>query len=161
MVGLHGEAASSAGWAWFGGGSLAAGGGGMALSHVILPGIGTAVAVTVSAGISHSEANKIAKKCEEIEAANKKNSLVLSTVRAGVKATNTFETKLVYWNQYLAEELKVARTALFRFGPISWLVRMLRYLFRGVYYNSDELLVIDRLGKAVERFLSQFQSEEK
>jgi len=56
MAPLHGAAAANAGWAWLGGGALAAGGGGMALGHLILPGIGTAVAVTASSVLSHREA---------------------------------------------------------------------------------------------------------
>lgn len=35
------------------------GGGGMALGHFVLPGIGTAVAVAVSSTLSHREANRI------------------------------------------------------------------------------------------------------
>ncbi len=40
---IHGAATASAGWAWFGGSSLAAGGGGMGVGHLVLPGIGTVV----------------------------------------------------------------------------------------------------------------------
>jgi hypothetical protein len=61
MIGLHGAAAANAGWAWFGGGSLAAGGGGVAAGHLVLPGIGTAIAVAVSSVVSYNEANKLSE----------------------------------------------------------------------------------------------------
>jgi hypothetical protein len=138
MAGLHGAAASSAGWAWFGGGSLAARGGGMALRHFVLPGIGTAVAVAVSAGLAHSEANKILKACEELESANNKNTIVLKQVNSDMEATRRVEDKLSHWDKYLADELKAARHQLFRFGILSHIRRILRYLFRGSYYASDD-----------------------
>jgi hypothetical protein len=161
MAGLHGAAASSAGWAWFGGGSLAAGGGGMALGHIVLPGIGTAVAVGVSASISHSQAKKIEKECEDIEVANKKNDLVLHSVSSHVKATQELEEKLALWDDYLAREVAIARRQLRPFGFASYVFRLLRYLFSGSFYSDSEFVVVDRLEKAVDSFLVQFQSNER
>jgi hypothetical protein len=66
MAVLHGAAASNAGWAWFGGGSLAAGGGGMALGHIVLPVIGSAVAIGVSATLSHRDASSLKELYGEV-----------------------------------------------------------------------------------------------
>jgi hypothetical protein len=71
MVVLHGAAASNAGWAWFGGGSLASGGGGMALGQMVLPGIGLAVGVAVSATLSHGEASRVKELCAEVTKAKR------------------------------------------------------------------------------------------
>ncbi len=157
VAGLHGAAASNATWAWFGGGSLATGGGGMALGHFVLPGIGTAVAITVSASLAHKKANKLVKACEELEMTNQKNILVLKTVNVDIQATRQLESKLIHWDEYLSRELKAAQRQLLRFGFLSRLWRLLRSFFSGCYYSSDEVAVRERLQKAVERFILEFQ----
>ena len=159
MAGLHGAAASNAAWAWFGGGSLAAGGSGMALGHIMLPGIGTAVAITVSASLAHTKANKLVKACKEIEGINHKNALVLKKVNSDIETTQTLENKLTYWDGYLSEEVKTAQSKLFRFGFMSRLWRLLRFFFCGCYYTTSEFAILEQLGKAVERFISEFQTK--
>jgi hypothetical protein len=157
MAGLHGAAASSAGWAWFGGGSLAAGGGGMALGHLVLPGIGTAVAIAVSSTMSHREANKLAKYCEELETVNRKNNSVLSLAKADLLRLNLLEPKLLAEDQFLSHALRQARRRLFRFGYFSHLWRLLTYRFRGYYYKKDEFIYIDQLGSAMLKFMNAFR----
>jgi hypothetical protein len=157
MAGLHGAAAANAGWAWFGGGSLAAGGGGMALGDLVLPGIGTAVAVAVSATMSHSEANKLGKYCEELEVANQKNDAALSLAKSNLFSLEQIEIKLLNEDQILSDALRHARRKLFRFGYFSHLWRLLTYWFRGYYYAKDEFVYVDDLGMATLRFVNSFK----
>lgn len=66
MIGsLTGAAATNATLAWFGGGALAAGGGGMALGTVALGGIFAVPALLVSGIFSHLGANKKIKEIKE------------------------------------------------------------------------------------------------
>jgi len=158
MAGLHGAAASSAGWAWFGGGSLAAGGGGMALGHLVLPGIGTAVAIAVSATMSHSEANRVDKSCSDLEEANHKNTSALVVSQASLAKVLDLEGRLIGQDKLLADALNEAKRRLFGLGFLSHLWRLLRYWFRGYYYSTEEFAHVDRLASAVERFVDAFRN---
>ena len=157
MAGLHGAAAVNAGWAWFGGGSLATGGGGMAAGHFVLPGIGTAVAVAVSTTLSHREANRINKLCEEIEGVNEQNTSCLSKVNSGLNIVSRLENKLSSEEQLLDDALNHARRKVRRFGWLSHCWRLLRLWINGYYYTQDESVFVERLGDAVARFISAFK----
>jgi hypothetical protein len=156
MAGLHGAAAANAGWAWFGGGSLAAHGGGMALGHVLLPGIGTAVAVGVSATLSYRDANRIGKDCETIEQANVQNSGALSKLNCDLTAVDKLRIKLEDEDDLLAIAITQTRKRLFRCGYLSHLWRLIRFWIRGYYYTPEEFPSIEYLDAAVLRFISSF-----
>jgi hypothetical protein len=156
---LHGAAATSAGWAAIGGGSLAAGGGGIAAGHLVLPGIGTAVAVTVSAVMSHSEANKVEKICDQLQEAHDKNSAALSIVRSDLKIVTAVRAKLIQEDELLGPSVAEARQRLFRFGFLSQLWRWLRHWFGGSYYKEDELRFVGELEAAVMRFVAAFEAK--
>lgn len=158
MAGLHGAAAANAGWAWFGGGSLAAGGGGIAAGHFVLPGIGTAIAVAVSATLSHREANKLGKFCEELEGANGKNSIALAEVQTHLDSVNRLQDKLRREGRLLNEALQAARSKVRRFGWFSHLWRLLRFWIKGYYYTTEEFIFVQRLDDTVMRFISTFRT---
>jgi hypothetical protein len=158
MAGLHGAAAANAGWAWFGGGSLVTGGGGMAVGHFILPGIGTAVAVAVSATLSHREANRLGKLSDEIEGVNEQNMSAISKLNSNLNSTARLETKLRDEGQLLDDALKQARWKVRRFGWFSHCWRLLRLRIKGHYYTREEFACVARLDAAVERFMSAFKT---
>jgi prefoldin subunit 5 len=157
MAALHGAAAANAGWAWFGGGSLAVGGGGMAAGHLILPGIGTAIAVAVSTTIAHKEANRLADECDKIEGANRANSQALQKLNSDVSRINQLKGRLQREDDMLAIAVDSARASLFRSGKLSHFIRLLRYWFKGYYYKVEELKVLERLDESVVRFVSAFR----
>ncbi len=68
ISGLSGAAASSATLAWLGGGSLAAGGGGMALGTVVLGGIAVGPALAVGGFMLAGEGERALTKAQEYEA---------------------------------------------------------------------------------------------
>jgi hypothetical protein len=152
MAGLHGAAASSAGWAWFGGGSLAAHGGGMALGHVVLPGIGSAIAVAVSATVSHRQANEVADLCTALESANTNNNLILRKTELGMIELQRYKDRISNEGECLANQIKEAEKALFRFGWFSHLFRLVRHWLKGSYYNSSEFHYVEQVGRAADRF---------
>jgi hypothetical protein len=154
MLGLHGAAATNAGWALFGGGSLATGGGGMALGHLILPGVGLAVAIGVGAVSTHREANKVGKVCEQIDIVNSQNSQILSLVESNLQRLQNAESIYVFTDTELCFAVKTARLRLRRFGFLSVLYRYVRFKISGVYYTEDEWLYVERLDEAVRKFFS-------
>jgi hypothetical protein len=158
MLGLHGAAASNAGWAWFGGGSLATGGGGMAMGHFVLPGIGTALAVAVSATLSHREANRVGKLCDELEGVNQQNTSALSKLNSNLDATARLDTKLKDEGQLLDEALNQARRKVRRFGCFSHWWRLLRLQLKGYYYTREEFAFVEALDTAAVRFISAFKT---
>ena len=160
MVGLHGAAATSAGWAWFGGGSLAAGGGGMALGHFVLPGIGTAVAVSVSAVLSHREANEQMKLLQTLRVANQENGRISKTV-------SEMEQKYAKGERKLEEEVSTLQLAtahairrLRRYGFLSHIFKLIRYRLFNYYYTSAEMEDAITLEQAVDRFIAAFKRKE-
>lgn len=68
ISGLSGAAAQSAMLAWLGGGSLAAGGGGMAIGSVVLGGIAVAPAVVIGGFVLAAQGEKAVTKATEYEA---------------------------------------------------------------------------------------------
>ncbi|MBW4602486.1 MAG: hypothetical protein KME29_23700 [Calothrix sp. FI2-JRJ7] len=68
ISGLSGAAATNATLAWLGGGSLAAGGGGMALGSLVLGGITVGPALAIGGFMLASEGNKALTKAREYEA---------------------------------------------------------------------------------------------
>jgi hypothetical protein len=154
IAGLQGAAAANAGWAWLGGGSLAAGGGGMAVGHLVLPGIGTAIAVAISSTISHKQANKIAVVCENVERVNGINTSALSQVHFSLETVRGLEAILIGENKILADIIVSVKARLFPFGILSRIWRRLRFWVNGTYYRMDEQTLLDMLDRAVVRFLS-------
>jgi len=157
MATLHGAAATSAGWAWFGGGSLAAGGGGMALGHLILPGIGTAVAVTFSSVISHREANRIAEQCAEIESTNTANRQTLATLESNSAKVRGWERRVETQYEALDHAAKEVRKQLFRFGIFTHIFRLVRTWLGGEYYRAREARFVEDLDIALARFIEEFK----
>jgi len=156
MAGLHGAAAANAGWAWFGGGSLATGGGGMALGHLALPGIGVAIAVGVTAVSAYSDASKVSDACDELEVVNKKNEAALVTANQSLKDAGVLSERLQRERRVLDDILYVTKRKVRRWGWFSHIWRLLRYRFCGYYYSQEEYAHVSRLGLAVDAFLKQF-----
>jgi membrane protein implicated in regulation of membrane protease activity len=73
IVGLSGAAAHNAILAWFGGGALAAGGGGMALGVFTIGGLVALPLIAFSAYKSYTEASRIDDVRKEVEQANANN----------------------------------------------------------------------------------------
>jgi hypothetical protein len=157
MATLHGAAAANAGWAWFGGGSLAAGGGGMALGHLVLPGIGTAVAVTFASIVSHKEANRLADQCGEIGKTNSINAKTLATLASNSAKIHGWQRLIESEYHVLHEATRRARNRLFPLGILTKIWRLFRSWFGGEYYLPSELLYVEALDTAVLRFLDAFR----
>jgi hypothetical protein len=95
--GLSGAAASHAALAWFGGGSLATGGGGMALGSVVLGGLVILPLIGVAAWLGHRAADKkIAEIRPEIEKTQRETQrlrLLADRIRAECDRVNGIVTR--------------------------------------------------------------------
>jgi hypothetical protein len=159
MIGLHGAAASSAGWAWLGGGSLAAGGGGMALGHLVLPGIGSVVAIAVGASLSHREANKREHELEKLWDANNTNRGVLVQLKV-IHADYDAGISSIRCNaQRLGAAVDRTNRKVMRFGFLSRIWKTLRRICGYSYYTSKEQFELRQLEDAIARFFESLNSK--
>lgn len=99
---LSGAAATSALLAWFGGGSLASGGGGVALGSVVLGGVVAVPALVVMGAFAHHQGNKAVAEQRRVEVELKAATSSLATselqwrgLRARSKATRLVLDRLV------------------------------------------------------------------
>lgn len=153
MAGLYGAAAHSAGWAWFGGGSLASGGGGMALGHFVLPGVGTAVALATLSVQLHRQANDLEKKIELGEDWLAHNLPVLDSLMNVEGRYRRGSAKLR--NELLAFHEVVARAdkKLRPLGRLNDWHRRWRVKCGGTFYVEKDMRWIEELIAADARFL--------
>jgi hypothetical protein len=156
IAGLHGIAASNAGWAQFGGGSLATGGGGMAIGHILLPAAGVVVCIATSSVMAHKKANEINRLCDQFRLANEKNTSIQTDVQANVRLLELAESNFNQADKKLHSAVRNARKRLFRFGFFSAVYRYMRFRLKGIYYTSDEKYVIERLDGAISEFMASF-----
>ncbi|MGA7884889.1 MAG: hypothetical protein WCA44_04040 [Acidobacteriaceae bacterium] len=156
---IYGVAASNAGWAWFGGGSLATGGGGMALGHLILPGVGVLVGVGTSAFLAHKKANELNVVTKQLAEVNSKNRDTLCRVTANARDLERAERQFDLARDDLFDAIQSASRTLARFGWVSFVSRRIRYFFGFAYYTGEELLVVSDLDKAVKTFMASFGPE--
>ena len=159
MFGLHGIAATNAGWALFGGGSLATGGGGMALGHLILPGVGVAIAIGFGAMVTHREANKVNGLARQAEVTNKENEAILVKVKDSSSKVREALLKFEQEDALWSEQFTIAKQALRRFGWFSTMYRLIHFKVSGVYYTTQEWEVVSRLEQATRDFFSAMTVE--
>ncbi len=91
ISGLAGAAAHSAILAWFGGGALAAGGGGMALGSLAVGGLAALPLFAYSAYKSYKEASRIDSERSKVEVSiseNKQNTVKLAQLQKDVEAVS-------------------------------------------------------------------------
>ena len=129
----------------------------MALGHVILPGIGTAVAVTFSSVISHREANRIAEQCADIEKTNAVNRQTLATLESNSAKVGGWSRLVETQYEALDHAAKEARRRLFRFGIFTHVFRLIRAWLGGEYYREREARLVEELDIALMRFIEAFR----
>jgi hypothetical protein len=156
ISGIYGAAAHNAGWAVFGGGAFAAGGGGMTLGHVILPGIGTVIAVGFAAITTHIQADRINEMCDQIESVNKKNALALHCNESELWKLQGAESIFNRSDQQLQNAVRIACRRLRRFGWLTVFSRWIRFKLNGQYYTQREQHYVRSLEVAVDDFMMAF-----
>ncbi len=158
---LHGVAATNATLAWFGGGSLASGGLGMAGGTFVLGGIVLlpGAVIGVSAWWTHSEATKAHHEAEQIEKANEKNREAVRLLENRILKVTQLVPQFKSRVEQLSADVGRIQKVLFPFGWLSRLWREIRLHFVGYYYDHTEMSSVEELAKSVEQFISQFKEQ--
>jgi hypothetical protein len=154
---LYGAAATNATLAWFGGGSLATGGLGMAGGTLALGGLVLVPMLGIASWWTHSKAMQVRRRIADLRRANERNSDAVSMLRSRIlkvaQVLPPFERSV----ESLNGELKRVNQSLF---PFWWLSRIRRFMssrLGGGYYNDSELALIDSLSGSVDSFIRQFK----
>jgi hypothetical protein len=159
IASLSGAAATNATLAWFGGGALAAGGGGMAAGMMTLGGIVAVPLLVFTAWSTHSKANEIVDKTTQLESilANLKNKV--SEMTEILTTLNTQINSLKNAHSNLADVYILTRNQLFPYQMISRFWRLLRVYFGYAYYKDEEIKTLEALDQAVGVFSEKFVSD--
>lgn len=153
IASLSGAAATNATLAWLGGGSLAAGGGGMALGTAVLGGLVAGPLIAVGGFVMNSAAEKNLTQAREFEeeadiaiAQMEAAKLALSGIRERTaELTETLEKISLQFNS-VADDLMLNENNRF--------IRFIKKIFsRKNVCNSKELSVLLMLGKTLKNLL--------
>jgi hypothetical protein len=151
IVGISGVAATNATLAWFGGGALAAGGGGMAAGVSVLGGIVAIPALVLTGVLSHMQANKKIKvmdeKTIELNEAIKKLNEVLITLEeiynASYEKANNLINNVENSRNYFDLEFKRVYKQIYKWPVISRIYKIIRKnIFRRGYYSKQDIELI-------------------
>ncbi len=157
--GLSGAAATNATLAWFGGGSLATGGAGMAGGSVALGGIIVLPLVAVGSYFSHRKANKLEAETVVIRKETDINHIAIRKLTID-NDTITNKAKLLSTGLVKLTNVKnKVYTALFPKGFFSRAFRSLRSFFTGKYYNEDDIEYLTELENEVTVFINILNAE--
>ncbi|MFC7371107.1 hypothetical protein ACFQPF_05410 [Fictibacillus iocasae] len=151
IAGLTGAAATNATLAWFGGGALAAGGGGMAAGTAMLGGVIALPALALAGVFSHIQANKkigeIEKQMTKIVKAMdqvKGNLLKLELIeeRSGELAVSLEKAISAYDQEFAKTYLEIYPVAYYS-KTVKWIRKN---IFRKNYFSEQDLKAIAYIG---------------
>ncbi|MCD7034579.1 hypothetical protein LRR81_10035 [Metabacillus sp. GX 13764] len=149
--GLSGVAATNSTLAWFGGGALAAGGGGILAGTAVLGGLFAIPAIAITGWLSHKNANK---KIEELEKSMNEINLIMPKLKEEIKELDELKVKvyepakalileLTSTTTLLEYELKRRRKQVYRMPMISRLIKIARKsILKKNYFSQKDMTVI-------------------
>lgn len=151
IAGLSGVAATNATLAWFGGGAIAAGGGGIAAGTAVLGGIIAVPALALLGVFSHIQAGK---KIAAIEQEMSKVLNYIDQIEANLLKLKGLEERsrelivsIGKARDVFEHELIRTQKELDKYGKLSELFRWVRNkLFRQDYYSESDLKLITYIG---------------
>ncbi len=156
ISGLYGAAATNATLAWFGGGALAAGGGGVAAGAMTLGAIVAAPLVAYTVFKTHSKASEVEAQISEIDyerALTRDNDTRITT---SLTLCTTQLQQLTHSHDRLSYVERTARQQLYPHGIWSRLSRKLRRLIGKSHISAAEAQILARLNQEVEIFCAAF-----
>lgn len=153
---LSGAAATNATLAWLGGGSIAAGGGGIAMGTTMLGGLFFIPALVVMGIFSHYSANKKIKeiKEKELELLN-----AIDKIKQNILSLDIIEQRAIEIAQSILKgeeafniEFKKVYKAIYKIPFLSKFFKMIKKLFGFNYFSMKDVNEIQYLGKIATDF---------
>lgn len=164
IASLSGAAATNATLAWLGGGSLAAGGGGIAAGSAVLGGIVAIPALAITGLFSHLKANKKIKEIEEKIYEVREASYKIKDNISGMEFANKRAIEIIDSLEKAKEvfeiELKKSYKKIYPIPVISALLRFIRKnIFRMSYFSKKDLDEIAYIGEIARNFAQIIDSK--
>lgn len=164
IASLSGAAATNATLAWLGGGSLAAGGGGIAAGSAVLGGIVAIPALAITGLFSHLKANKKIKEIEEKIYEVREASYKIKDNISGMEFANKRAIEIIDSLEKAKEvfeiELKKSYKKIYPIPVISALLRFIRKnIFRMSYFSKKDLDEIAYIGETARNFAQIIDSK--
>ena len=153
---LSGAAATNATLAWFGGGALAAGGGGMAAGMVTIGGIIALPLIAFSAWTTHSKASEVEQHTIGITQAIEQLEPMIEPIKQRYHLVQDNHKRLKHAHNQLERVFLRVKKQLFPIFVFSHLARLIRGIFGHGYYLSSEQPQLDQLNDAVQEFSALF-----
>ncbi|PWK16494.1 hypothetical protein [Tumebacillus permanentifrigoris] len=157
IAGLSGAAATNATLAWFGGGALAAGGGGMMAGTAVLGGIVVLPALALAGVFSHLKANKQIKEIEEnmlqvVQINEQLNDNILKLEVIEMRSQELI-VSIKKAEEAFTHELAVIYKQVYPIPLFSKLAKTLRKrLLRRNYFSNQDLQNIAYIGSIANEF---------
>lgn len=161
---LTGAAATNATLAWFGGGAIATGGGGMTLGSLTLGSIIAIPALAITGILSHLKANKQINEIEDkiyeirkIIANIKENLLIIDATEE--RAIEIIDS-LIKAREVFIKELDKSYKKIYPIPLISSIIKSLRKnIFRMTYFSKRDIEEIAYIGEIATNFASIIDSK--
>ena len=153
---LSGAAATNATLAWFGGGALAAGGGGMAAGMMTIGGIIALPLIAFSAWTTHSKASEVEQHTLGIAQAIEQLEPMIEPIKQRYQLVQNNHKRLKLAHNQLERVFLRVKKQLFPIFVFSHLARLIRGIFGHGYYLSSEQPQLDQLNDAVQEFSALF-----
>jgi hypothetical protein len=117
--------------------------------------------IAALAGIAaHLNASELNSKADELNTTNGKNSRLIDTLNNQKEAVAKLGDELARETSVLEAASMRAEKRLFRFGIFSRVFKLLRFRIRGYYYSRDEMIEVEALGRALDKFIDRFDRKE-
>ena len=158
---LSGVAATNAGLAWFGGGSLAAGGTGMVGGAATLSLIAIVPLIAFSSWKTHKSANELNTEIEKIKRESIKIETSLEDIKNDLYIASSNLTKFTDNHSELKRSYEQIRLKLYPWGWLSKLKRSIESLLGSDYYAESDLKLITLLDNKALAFTELFNTSEK
>lgn len=152
IASLSGAAATNATLAWFGGGAIAAGGGGMAAGMMTLGGLVAVPLIAFSAWKTHSKAEEILKANQDVVQAQQLVSIKLPELQDYHTLVQAQLGRISSEERHLFAVYNQVKRLLLPWGFLSHLYRLLRSLFGHGYFKAAEQPLIDSLQQQLVTF---------
>jgi hypothetical protein len=157
IASLSGAAATNATLAWLGGGSLAAGGGGIAVGSAVLGGIVAIPALAITGIFSHLKANKKIKEIEEKIYEVREASYKIKDNMSGMEFANKRAIEIMDSLEKAKEvfeiELKKSYRIIYPIPFFSALFKSIRKnIFRKAYFSEKDIKEIKHIGEIAINF---------
>ena len=164
IASLSGAAATNATLAWLGGGSLAAGGGGIAAGSAVLGGIVAIPALAITGLFSHLKANKKIKEIEEKIYEVREASYKIKDNISGMEFANKRAIEIIDSLEKAKEvfeiELKKSYRIIYPIPFFSALFKSIRKnIFRMSYFSKKDLDEIAYIGETARNFAQIIDSK--